>query len=896
MGLGVDGSGDSEDMSNYIVSDCEDLNYTAGSMSERTKKGLGKLKSMKGNEKDKKKEFIGWGSRSLMEFLEYIGEDTSNEFSEHDVTSIIIEYCRENDLFDPKKKRKIHCDAPLRSLLGRKSVNRNSMQNLLAQHFAENFEEMGDISSSSEDRDYNEPSTFSRKRKSISCTKSHNLNLVCEEHQSCFAAIVSSNLKLVYLKRSLVDELSKQPQTFDDKVLGSYVRIKTDPYDYLQKNSHLLVQVVGINISLRNDEFNKEIMLQLSYVPKHVPISKISDDDFSEEECQDLYQRMRNGLLKQPTVLELEQKARSLHEDIMKHWISRKLVLLQNRIDHANEKGWRRELAEYIDQKLKLETQLEQSRLLNDIPKVIPEIDDTTLSQEGSPRIDKVEQNGLSELASGQTSNSVGHYSKHSGFAHSLNNRTDVAGKMVRSRGRDDSIIRHGHVQHGVSTSLHGHLAIELGNIPYSNVQPGTTAFVDDHQSVPHSSAPSSSNHTSVPRTVGGENVVQCPTYGHSWGLAVQPIVAPSVHTVLAPSVHTNPAPQVQTTSAPPVEPIHDASKVHDLPDEKVQRDANGRVIIRPVGKGWTPNHHAIEAIGHAIRSQFRGPYHHYEAMSEEAKLRWWTEFKTRVTWAPHDEWQIIKVYESKVRKRLCDMLSKARVKGSRPTWIGEEAWGELLNYWDSQKFKDKSSQNKINRSSVRGGALHSSGRKSHLDIALGLERKYGRPVEPDELFLATHTNKKGDWIDGRSRETYETYHEQLRMMQSKSSKGSISDVPPIDAATKLQCWKDVAGGKSRGRVYGTADLAANFRHGALSLTQPSVLASTIDRDEQFAQNSQLRHQILEATERANQANQRTAELKETVRLMQQQLAMMMERYVADTPIDTSEVHPHRRL
>jgi len=76
---------------------------------------------------------------------------------------------------------------------------------------------------------------------------------------------------------------------------------------------------------------------------------------------------------------------------------------------------------------------LEQSRLLNDIPKVIPEIDDTTLSQEGSPRIDKVEQNGLSELASGQTSNSVGHYSKHSGFAHSLNNRTDVAGLLCFS-------------------------------------------------------------------------------------------------------------------------------------------------------------------------------------------------------------------------------------------------------------------------------------------------------------------------------------------------------------------------------------------------------------------------------------------------------------------------------
>ncbi|KAG4989617.1 hypothetical protein JHK85_032600 [Glycine max] len=377
IGEGEDDTGDSEDVSNFIVSDCDDLNDTAGSKSARKKKGMGKLKSMKGKVKDKK-EFIGWGSRMLIEFLKYIGKDTSKEFSEHDVTSIIIEYCRENNLFDPKKKRKILCDEQLRSLIGRKSVNKNSIQNLLAPHFAENSEEMDDISSSSEDRDCNEPVNFSRKRKSISCTESQHPNLVSEERQSCFAAIVSSNLKLVYLKRSLVDELSKQPETFDGKVLGSYVRVKSDPYDYLQKNSHLLVQVVGINRSLNNGEINKEIMLQLSNVPKAVPICKISDVDFSEEECQDLYQRMRNGLLKQPTVvakakqrvrsaldwmgdvrkfhitclsswgaayisLELEQKARTLHEDIMKHWIPRKLVLLQNLIDQANEKGWRRQ-------------------------------------------------------------------------------------------------------------------------------------------------------------------------------------------------------------------------------------------------------------------------------------------------------------------------------------------------------------------------------------------------------------------------------------------------------------------------------------------------------------------------------------------------------------------------
>jgi len=63
--------------------------------------------------------------------------------------------------------------------------------------------------------------------------------------------------------------------------------------------------------------------------------------------------------------------------------------------------------------------------------------------------------------------------------------------------------------------------------------------------------------------------------------------------------------------------------------------------------------------------------------------------------------------------------LTKARARDSRPTWISEEAWVGLLRYWDTQKFKEQSSQNKFNRNKGRGGALHLSGRKSHMDIAL---------------------------------------------------------------------------------------------------------------------------------------------------------------------------------
>jgi len=130
-------------------------------------------------------------------------------------------------------------------------------------------------------------------------------------------------------------------------------------------------------------------------------------------------------------------------------------------------------------------------------------------------------------------------------------------------------------------------------------------------------------------------------------------------------------------------------------------------------------------------------------------------------------------------------------------------------------------------------------------------------------------------------------------MMRSGSSERSTPGISPIYAKIKLQCWKDVVGGKSRGRVYGTGDLATNFCHGASSLTQPSVLASSVDHDDQLAENAQLKQQILEANAKADKVDKRSAQLEDTVRLMQQQLAMMMKKHVADTSTSTSQVHPH---
>jgi hypothetical protein len=63
--------------------------------------------------KPKKKEYNGWGSTSLIQFLESIGRDTTNKITQSDVTQIINDYVKLNNLLHPTKKKRIECDARL---------------------------------------------------------------------------------------------------------------------------------------------------------------------------------------------------------------------------------------------------------------------------------------------------------------------------------------------------------------------------------------------------------------------------------------------------------------------------------------------------------------------------------------------------------------------------------------------------------------------------------------------------------------------------------------------------------------------------------------------------------------------------------------------------------------
>ncbi|WKA00482.1 hypothetical protein VitviT2T_018831 [Vitis vinifera] len=348
---------------------------------KQVSKGKGVMES---NLTSTKREFIGWGSKVLMEFLASIGEDTTKKLSKDEVTSIINRYIHENNLFDQKNKMKVLIDERLLPVLGRKSVNRYRINNIVDIHLAENLDqsEQDESGFGSKDKSENVIVTYRRQRK-LSSNKPLIKELVRGILQSQFAAIVPKNLKLVFLKRSLVLELLKQPDSFQRKIRGSFVKVKSGAHLYSHHLSYQLFQVIGVKKASKTGEIDSEILLQAP-LAKDIHIDMLVEHDLTKEECEEYRQKVKYGFYKRPTIVEFEEKARSLHEDITKHWIKKELSRLQNLIDRANEKGCRSDFIGYMERKQLLLSPAEQLRLLNEVPEVIPDLEEFDPAAEDS--------------------------------------------------------------------------------------------------------------------------------------------------------------------------------------------------------------------------------------------------------------------------------------------------------------------------------------------------------------------------------------------------------------------------------------------------------------------------------------------------------------------------------
>ncbi|XP_058740607.1 uncharacterized protein LOC131612876 [Vicia villosa] len=321
-------------------------------------------------------EFTGWASRPLTNFLESIGRYETEPMTQSGVKSLICEYIKEKNLYHPKNKRKFRTDDKLSPIFTKKVMSNDKIYSRLEIHIAKK----PDDSSRKENHDQNKNCSTSNKNiNDHSCMESRSSSLIEKPLQkkvdtlikpSCFASINVSNIALIYLKRSLVLELSKQCEGFVSMVVGTFVRVRSDSNDHKQGNSYQLVRILGVIY----DEMPNGILLEVSFMPKAISISELSEEDFTEHECEDLRQNVNTGLLPKLTVKDLQEKATILQEDKSKRWIANRLVHLEHQIDHANLRGRTKEKIALLEEREELERRRKQEQLSRGVPFVVPEL------------------------------------------------------------------------------------------------------------------------------------------------------------------------------------------------------------------------------------------------------------------------------------------------------------------------------------------------------------------------------------------------------------------------------------------------------------------------------------------------------------------------------------------
>ncbi|KAK4437715.1 Zinc finger CCCH domain-containing protein 19 [Sesamum alatum] len=273
-----------------------------------------------------------WASRELLEFVSHMKNGDASPLSQFDVQALLLEYIKRNKLRDPRRKSQIICDARLENLFGKPRVGHFEMLKLLESHFLVRDEQNDDVQGSVVDTENNQLdidgnadalTKGGKDRKRKSRRKS---DRGPQSNLDDYAAIDMHNIGLIYMRRKLMEDLLEDSETFHDKVVGTFVRIRISGCNQKQ-DLYRLVQVVGTSKAAEPYKIGKkttDTMVEILNLDKTeiTSIDTISNQEFTEEECKRLRQSIKCGLISRLTVGEILDKTMELQavriNDILK--------------------------------------------------------------------------------------------------------------------------------------------------------------------------------------------------------------------------------------------------------------------------------------------------------------------------------------------------------------------------------------------------------------------------------------------------------------------------------------------------------------------------------------------------------------------------------------------------
>ncbi|KAH9623009.1 hypothetical protein KSS87_009632 [Heliosperma pusillum] len=352
---------------------------------------------------------VEWASKELLEFITHMKNGDQSVLTQFDVQGLLLEYIKINKLRDPRRQSQIICDSMLQKLFHKPRVGHFEMLKLLESHFflKDADDNQGTVANSEmrqldADDNLDSPHDGSKSRGKKSRKREGRGS---QSNLDDYAAIDMHNINLIFLRRNLMDALLENPETFHDKAVGAFVRIRISGSSKNQ-DIYRLVQITGTSKAAEPYKVGKrttDIMLEILNLDKTetVSIDTMSNQDFSEDECKRLRQSIKCGLINRMTVGDIIDKARELQEVRVLDWLEAEIVRLSHLRDRASEKGrysydfwhfspsigplrvnldWR----ECVEKLQLLKTPEERQRKLDEIPEVHadPKMDPSYESEE----------------------------------------------------------------------------------------------------------------------------------------------------------------------------------------------------------------------------------------------------------------------------------------------------------------------------------------------------------------------------------------------------------------------------------------------------------------------------------------------------------------------------------
>uniref|UniRef100_A0A0A9H676 GYF domain-containing protein n=1 Tax=Arundo donax TaxID=35708 RepID=A0A0A9H676_ARUDO len=322
-----------------------------------------------------------WASSELLEFIGHMRNGDRSYISQSDVQVLLLEYIKQNNLRDPRRKSQIFCDARISNLFRKSRVSHYEMLKLLDMHFLVKETPTKNVDSqraSDPDSAQVDNGGYDELTAKLGSDKRRKVHKKIEREVTVnpedYAAIDMHNINLIYLRRSLMEDLIDDAAAFSDKIADAFVRIRISGLGQKQ-DMYRLVKVLGTHKVAERYNVGKkktDYALEISNLDKKevITMDTISNQDFTEEECKRLRQSMKFGLITQLKVGDIYEKAKIYQALQFKDWLENEKQRLSHLCDRASETGRRKELRECVEKLQLLNTPEERARRINEVPEV----------------------------------------------------------------------------------------------------------------------------------------------------------------------------------------------------------------------------------------------------------------------------------------------------------------------------------------------------------------------------------------------------------------------------------------------------------------------------------------------------------------------------------------------